>query len=61
MAVREVAPCLAVRGLIETATAESALAPETGTPLGCMARTITGRVTFSPSEIIFQRIESRCR
>jgi hypothetical protein len=46
--------CLAFSGLTITAIAQTTPAPETWTPIGRMAQTITGRVTFSPSEISFQ-------
>ena len=49
----KLALCFALAGLIPTATAQTAPAPETWTPIGRIAHTITGRVTFTPTEIIF--------
>jgi hypothetical protein len=53
MATREMALCFALSGLTATAIAQTT-APETWTPIGRMAQTITGRVTFMPTEITFQ-------
>jgi hypothetical protein len=53
MATREMALCFALSGLTATAIAQTA-APENWTPIGRMAQTITGRVTFTPTEITFQ-------
>ena len=50
--------CLTLSGLTATAFAQPAPAPETWTPVGRMAQTITGRVVFSPSEIAFQNGKS---
>ena len=58
MATREMALCLVLSGLTATATAQTASAPETWTPISRMAQTITGRVTFTPSEITFQNGKS---
>jgi hypothetical protein len=54
MVTREMALCLALSGLIATATAQTVTAPENWTPIGRSAQTITGRVTFMLSEITFQ-------
>jgi hypothetical protein len=54
MAMREMALCLAVCGMTTTAITQTTPPPETWTPLGRMAQTITGRVTFTPTEITFQ-------
>jgi hypothetical protein len=56
MAMREMALLVTLTGLTATATAQPAL--ETWTPMGRMAQTITGRVTFMPSEITFQNGKS---
>ena len=58
MATREMALCVAISGLTATAIAQTAPAPETWTPIGRPAQAITGRVTFSPSEITFQNGKS---
>lgn len=46
--------CFALSGLTATATAQTAPAPESWTPISHTAQTITGRVTFAPPEIKFQ-------
>jgi hypothetical protein len=56
MAMREMALLVTLTGLTATATAQPA--PGTWTPIGRMAQTITGRVTFMPSEITFQNGKS---
>jgi hypothetical protein len=53
MATRSMAFCFAFCGLTATAIAQTAPAPETWTPISRPSQTITGRVTFSPNEIIF--------
>ena len=58
MATREMALCFALSGLTATAIAQTTPAPETWSPIGRMAQTITGRVTFTPSEITFQNGKS---
>ena len=58
MATREMAVCFALSGLAATAAAQTAPGPETWTPIGRMAQTITRRVTFTPSEITFQNGKS---
>ena len=58
MVSRAMMLCLALSGLTATAIAQTVAAPETWTPIGRMAQTITGRVTFSPSEITFQNGKS---
>jgi hypothetical protein len=55
---RAITLCLALSGLTATATAQTVTAPETWTPVGRMSQTITGRVTFSPTEIAFQNGKS---
>ena len=56
MATRKVMFLVALTRLTATAIAQPA--PETWTPIGRMAQTITGRVTFMPSEIVFQNGKS---
>ena len=51
---RTMALCLALCGLTATAIAQTVPAPETWTPVGRMAQTVAGRVTFVPTEISFQ-------
>src|SRR5580700_1347967 len=58
MATREMMFCFALSGLTVTAAAQTATAPETWTPIGRVTQTITGRVTFTPSEITFQNGKS---
>src|SRR5450631_2378951 len=58
MLTRGMAFCFALSGLTATATAQSVPAPENWTPIGRPAQTITGRVTFTPSEITFQNGKS---
>jgi hypothetical protein len=58
MVSRAMMLCLALSGLTATAIAQTTRAPETWTPIGRMAQTITGRVTFSPNEITFQNGKS---
>ena len=58
MATRSMAFWFAFCGLTATAIAQTTPTPETWTPVGRMAQTITGRVTFSPSEITFQNGKS---
>jgi hypothetical protein len=58
MAMREMALCFVLFGLIATATAQTAPAPETWSPISRTAQTITGHVTFAPSEITFQNGKS---
>ena len=58
MVTREIALCLALSGLTATAMAQSTTAPETWTPIGPVAKAVTGRVTFTPSEIAFQNGKS---
>jgi hypothetical protein len=50
--------CLAFSGLSTTAIAQTTLPPETWTPVGRPAQTITGCVTFTVREIIFQNGKS---
>ena len=50
--------CLALSGLTATAMAQSTSTPETWTPINPVARSVTGRVTFTPSEIAFQNGKS---
>jgi hypothetical protein len=56
-ATREIALCFALYGLSAAAIAQTTV-PENWTPVGRMAQTITGRVTFTPSEITFQNGKS---
>lgn len=58
MPTREMALCFALSGLTATATAQTAPAPETWTPISRTAQTITGHATFTPSEITFQNGKS---
>ena len=46
--------CVALSGLTVTATAQTVTAPENWTPIGRPAQTVTGRVTFTPSQITLQ-------
>jgi len=56
MATPEIALVLALTALTATAIAEPA--PETWTPISPVAKTVTGQVRFSPSEIVFQNGKS---
>ena len=56
-ATREMTLLLALFGLTATAIAQTA-PPENWTPIGRMAQTITGPVTFGSSEITFQNGKS---
>jgi hypothetical protein len=58
MAIREMTLCFALSGLTATAIAQTMPTPETWTPIGRPAQTVTGRVTFTPSEITFQNRKS---
>ena len=58
MVTREIALCLALSGLTATAMAQSTTAPETWTPISPVAKAVTGRVTFTPSEVAFQNGKS---
>ena len=58
MATRTMALCLALSGLAGTASGQTSPAPENWTPIGRTAQTVTGRVTFAPSEITFQNGKS---
>ena len=58
MATREMALCFALSALTATATAQTVTAPENWMPIGRPAQTITGRVTFTPTEITFQNGKS---
>jgi hypothetical protein len=58
MPTREMAFCFALSGLAATAAAQTAPTPEQWTPFSAMAQKITGRVTFSMSEITFQNGQS---
>jgi hypothetical protein len=57
MATHKVMFLVALTGLAVTAIAQTAT-PENWTPIGRMAQTITGRVTFTPTEITFQNGKS---
>jgi hypothetical protein len=50
--------CFALSGLTATAIAQTVPTPETWTPIGRPAQTVTGRVTFTPTEITFQNGKS---
>ena len=58
MVTREMALCLALSGLTATAIAQTMSAPETWTPINPVAQMVTGRITFTPSEIAFQNGKS---
>ena len=58
MVTREMALCFAVCGLTATATAQTVTAPGNWKPVGRPAQTVTGSVTFAPSEITFQNGKS---
>jgi hypothetical protein len=58
MVAREMALCLALSGLTAAAMAQPTTAPETWTPINHVAQLVTGRVTFTPSEIAFQNGKS---
>jgi hypothetical protein len=57
MASRDLALCFASYGLSATAIAQTAV-PENWSPIGRATQTITGRVTFTPTEITFQNGKS---
>ena len=52
--MRYIALCLALCGPIATEIAQAAPASENWTPTSRNAQTITGRVTFTPTQISFQ-------
>ena len=56
--MRELVLAFMVCGFAATAVAQSSTAPESWVPVGHPAQTITGRVTFSPTEITFQNGKS---
>ena len=58
MATREIALCFALSALTTTAAAQTMAASENWTPIGRLAQTITGHVTFTPTEITFQNGKS---
>ncbi len=58
MATREIALCFALSGLTAAATAQTASTPEIWTPISRTAQSITGRATFTPTEIAFQNGKS---
>ncbi len=58
MATRDLVLCFALSGLAATGTAQTTPAPENWTPIGRPAQTITGHVTFTPTEITFQNGKS---
>ena len=58
MATREMALCIALSGATATAAAQTATTTENWMPIGRPAQTVTGRVTFAPSEITFQNRKS---
>ena len=55
---RTMALCLALSALAGTASGQTPPAPENWAPIGRTAQTVTGRVTFAPSEITFQNGKS---
>ena len=54
MTMRKLLLGFAVSGLAATAVAQTAAVSENWAPVGHLAQTITGRVTFSPTEITLQ-------
>src|SRR5215475_6932483 len=54
MAMRALVLCLTLCGLTATTVAQTAPAPEHWVPVGHTTQTITGSVTFTPTEISFQ-------
>jgi hypothetical protein len=58
MVTRGMALCIALSGATATAAAQTATATENWMPIGRPAQTVTGRVTFAPSEITFQNGKS---
>ena len=54
MVTREMVLRIALSGATATAAAQTATATENWMPIGRPAQTVTGRVTFAPSEITFQ-------
>jgi hypothetical protein len=58
MAMRYMALCFALYGPIATAIAQTAPASENWTPISRNAQSITGRVTFTPTQITFQNGKS---
>ena len=58
MTMRKLLLGFTVSGLTATAVAQTAAVSESWAPVGHLAQTITGRVTFSPTEITFQNGKS---
>jgi hypothetical protein len=58
MAMRGTALCVTLFGLTTVAIAQMPGTAERWTPVGSMSQTITGRVTFMPTEITFQNSKS---
>ena len=58
MTMRELLLAFSLAGLAATAVAQTATVSENWAPVGHLSQTITGRVTFSPTEITFQNGKS---
>jgi hypothetical protein len=58
MTTRKMVLCFALSGLTAAASAQTSATPETWTPISAVAKTITGQVRFTPSEIVFQNGKS---
>jgi hypothetical protein len=58
MVTRGMALWLLISGLSMTAAAQTVATPENWAPIDRVSKTITGRVTFTPSEITFQNGKS---
>ena len=58
MTMRELLLAFAVSSFSATAVAQTATVSESWAPVGHLAQTTTGRVTFSPTEITFQNGKS---
>ena len=57
-AMREIALCVVLSGVVVTAIAQTAAVTENWAPIDRVSKMITGRVTFTPSEITFQNGKS---
>jgi hypothetical protein len=57
-AMREIALCVALSGVVVTAAAQTAAVPENWAPIDRVSKMTTGGVTFAPSEITFQNGKS---
>jgi hypothetical protein len=58
MPTRELVLCITLSGPTSAAVAQTVPTPENWTAVGRMATTITGRVTFTPTEMTFQNAKS---